>query len=210
MVFGYLFSLIILIDVIFVGLLITYFFKLELFLEARLAAGALIGTVILGSLMLLISFLLGLNFLGLVIFLIIVNLVGYSLLTKTNIEKMKNEADNLKNRFGQLRWKLYFLSLGFFIVLFSYLAFQLLTFNNRRYFVQPVHAYGDISLHLGIISSFAFGNNFPPQNPILTGVKISYPFLVDFITAIFVNPLSLRFDQTVSLVGVLLMAILVI
>lgn len=209
MVFEYLLSLIILIDVIFVGLLITYFFRLELFLEARAAVGSLVGILVLGFLMLIISYFLGLNLLGLGIFLVMINSFGLVLLRR-HTEKLKNELENFKIRFKELSWKLYLFFIGFFILVFGYLVSQLLTFNNGKYFVQPVHSYGDISLHLGIISSFAFGNNFPPQSPILAGAKISYPFLVDFITAIFVNPLALRFDQAVSLVGVLLMVVLII
>lgn len=209
MIFEYLPSMILLTDVTFVGLLITYFLKLELFIEARIAAGALIGIVSLGCLMLIISSFLGLNLLGLVLFLVGFNLIG-ALLLKDNLTKIGNDLEDLRNRFRGFSWKLYFLFVGLFILIFGYLATQLMTFNDGRYFVQPVHAYGDISLHLGIISSFAFGNNFPIENPIFAGTKISYPFLVDFITAIFVNPLSLRLDQAVSLVGIMLMLILII
>lgn len=210
MIFGYLLSFFLLVDVIIIGLLLTIFFKLELLLEARLAAGALIGMVALGCFMLLTSLFLGLNFLGFTAFLIVGNLVGYRLLTKSNLEKIKLELNDFENRFKRLGWKLYFLFLVFFAMVFGSLASQLLTFNNGRYFVQPLHSYGDISLHLGIISSFAFSNNFPPQSPILADAKISYPFLMDFITAIFVTPLSLRYDQAVSLVGVMMMIVLII
>lgn len=209
MVFEYLLSVGLLVDVIFIGLLITYFFKLEFYLEARFAVGALIGLVVLGGFMLLISFFLGLNFFGLAIFLGIANFFGY-LLIKDGVEKIKKELSDFKHRFRQWEWKIYFLFMVFFAGVFGYLAYGLLTFNEGSYYVQPTHAYGDISLHLGIISSFAFGNNFPPKSPILAEIKISYPFLVDFITAIFVNPLHLRLDQAVSLTGVLLMIILVI
>ena len=212
MIFGYiLFKLIILlVDIIFVGILITYIFRLKLFLEARIAVGALIGIIIFGVSMFVISYFLGLNILGLMIFVIIINFLSIKYLVKNNIWKIQAEWLDLRGRFHKLSWKLFFLFLGVFTSIFGYLAFQLLTFNNGRYFVQPLHAYGDISLHLGIISSFAFGNNFPPQNPILAGTKISYPFLIDFITATFVNPLALRFDQAVALVGILMMVILVI
>ncbi len=209
MFFEYLPSIILLLDVTFVGFLVTYFFNLELFFETRIAVGALLGTLLLGSLSLFISYFLGLNLLGMIIFLGIINSVGLFLL-KRNTEKIRYELEGFRSRLKESSWKLYLLFIGFFVVLFGYLAFQLLTFNNGRYFVQPVHSYGDISLHLSIISSFAFGNNFPPQSPILSGAKISYPFLIDFITAVFVNPLSLRFDQAVALVGVLMMVVLII
>lgn len=46
-----------------------------------------------------------------------------------------------------------------------------------------VNNYGDLAWHLGIISSFAVGMNFPPEYQIFPGERLSYPFLVDFWTA---------------------------
>lgn len=210
MIFEYILSIIILVDLTFVGLIVTYFFGLNFFLEVRLAVGTLISLLILGFLMLGLSFFIGLNFLGLIIFLLIINLLAMILWKKSYVEAVITEGKDLLDRFKSLSWKLYYFFIVILVLIFGYLASQLLTFDNSRYFVQPPHAYGDISLHLGIISSFAFGNNFPPQSPIFAGEKISYPFLVDFITALFVNPVSLRLDQSIALVGVLLMTILII
>ena len=212
MIFGYLIfrSIVLLIDIIFIGILVTYLFRLKLFLEVRIATGVLIGMLIFGVSMFAISYFLGLNMLGLIIFIIIANFLSIKYLATDGISKIRVEWLDLKRRFNELSWKFFFLVLGVFTIIFGYLAFQLLTFPNGRYIVQPLHAYGDISLHLGIISSFAFGNNFPPESPILSGTKISYPFLIDFITAVFVNPLSLRFDQAIALVGVLMMAVSII
>lgn len=46
---------------------------------------------------------------------------------------------------------------------------------------------GDLPLHLSIIQSFATGGNFPPEHPELAGARLTYPFLADFIAAIFVR-----------------------
>jgi hypothetical protein len=46
---------------------------------------------------------------------------------------------------------------------------------------------GDLPFHLSIVSGFAYGQNIPPQNPIYTGTKLTYPFLADFIAAQFVD-----------------------
>lgn len=43
--------------------------------------------------------------------------------------------------------------------------------------------YGDSAIHFSIITSFVFGNNFPPEYPVLAGAPLSYPFLYDFWTA---------------------------
>lgn len=47
--------------------------------------------------------------------------------------------------------------------------------------------FGDLPFHLSVITSFAFGNNFPPQDPTYAGVHFTYPFLTDFVSAIFVR-----------------------
>lgn len=46
---------------------------------------------------------------------------------------------------------------------------------------------GDLTLHFQIMTGFAWGGNFPPQNPIYAGSLIVYPFLPDFLTAIWLR-----------------------
>ena len=47
--------------------------------------------------------------------------------------------------------------------------------------------FGDLPFHISVITSFAFGNNFPPEDPTYAGVHFTYPFLTDFVSAIFVR-----------------------
>jgi hypothetical protein len=47
--------------------------------------------------------------------------------------------------------------------------------------------FGALPFHLSVITSFAFGNNFPPQDPTYAGVRFTYPFLTDFVSAVFVR-----------------------
>src|SRR3989442_98511 len=71
--------------------------------------------------------------------------------------------------------------------------------------------FGDLPFHLSVITSFAFGHNFPPEDPTYAGVRFTYPFLTDFISAVFVRcGADLRdsmfienFLLAISLVGVL-------
>lgn len=46
---------------------------------------------------------------------------------------------------------------------------------------------GDLPFHLSIITSLAHGENFPPQHPEFAGVPITYPFIVDFVTALSIS-----------------------
>ena len=50
-----------------------------------------------------------------------------------------------------------------------------------------VNIWGDWAAHLTYTTSFAYGNNFPPEMPILGGAKFSYPFMADFLPAILVK-----------------------
>jgi hypothetical protein len=71
--------------------------------------------------------------------------------------------------------------------------------------------YGDLPFHLGVITSFVYGDNFPPQDPEFAGVKFTYPFVSDFVAACFVRAgASLKealflenFVLSISLVGLL-------
>jgi hypothetical protein len=54
-------------------------------------------------------------------------------------------------------------------------------------FTGLLNNFGDLPFHLSVITSFAFGDNFPPQDPTYAGVRFTYPFLTDFISAIFVR-----------------------
>ncbi len=47
--------------------------------------------------------------------------------------------------------------------------------------------FGDLPFHISVISSFAYGNNFLPEDPTFAGVRFTYPFLTDFVSAIFLR-----------------------
>ncbi len=50
-----------------------------------------------------------------------------------------------------------------------------------------VNNLGDLPFHLGIVSSFVYGGNLPPENPIYAGTGFSYPYAADFSTALLVQ-----------------------
>src|SRR3990167_6240748 len=62
---------------------------------------------------------------------------------------------------------------------------------------------GDLPLHLAYIQSFDLGVNVPPQDPSFAGEKLCYPFLSDFLSAIFLK-LGLDFKDIFFIPGFLL------
>jgi hypothetical protein len=53
-------------------------------------------------------------------------------------------------------------------------------------YITNVGNLGDLPFHTAVTASFAYGANFPPQNPVASGVEFSYYYVVDFIAAVFV------------------------
>lgn len=82
--------------------------------------------------------------------------------------------------------KNWFVLIGFLIIsLFIILLFTKSIYVNSAGIVAGNRlVWTDWPVHLAIISSFVHGDNFPPQNPLYAGRLISYPFFVDFLSAI--------------------------
>lgn len=71
-----------------------------------------------------------------------------------------------------------------FLLLCAYLLHThvLLPGENGGLYVGQ-STFGDLSLHLGIVSSIAVQGHFPPEYSIFPGHRLSYPFLVDSLSS---------------------------
>ncbi len=203
-------AILITINILFVGIILTYFFQLKMWLEQRLAAALLIGLILLSYISFTLAHFLEMSLANLAVSLLVINIAGFSVLRAHTFGLLIEDIKDLKSRYQKKSWQLFGGVMLGFILVFGYLVSQLMTYQEGTYFVQPVHAYGDISLHLGIISSFVYGNNFPPQNPNFSGTPISYPFMVDFLTAFFVKPIGLSVEQGIAFTGVILFTSLIV
>lgn len=52
--------------------------------------------------------------------------------------------------------------------------------------IGNVNNLGDLPYHVQISASFAYGQNFPPENPVFAGSGFSYHYIADFLAAAFV------------------------
>ncbi|HEY6404092.1 MAG TPA: hypothetical protein VI479_21915, partial [Blastocatellia bacterium] len=71
--------------------------------------------------------------------------------------------------------------------LLAWLFSRVVMFYPDGMHTAPANNYGDLPFHFSVITSFAYGDNLPPQNPIFAGMKFTYPFLIDFLTAFFIR-----------------------
>jgi hypothetical protein len=79
------------------------------------------------------------------------------------------------------------LSLLPWAVLLAWLWSRVVIFEKGDFFTAPENNFGDLPFHLSAITSFAFGDNFPPQNPIFAGIPFTYSFLIDLLTAFYLR-----------------------
>ncbi|HSE20876.1 MAG TPA: hypothetical protein VLB68_04440 [Pyrinomonadaceae bacterium] len=59
--------------------------------------------------------------------------------------------------------------------------------DNEGISTGLLNNFGDLPFHLSVVTSFALGDNFPPDDPTYAGVRFTYPFITDFVSAIFVR-----------------------
>lgn len=75
-----------------------------------------------------------------------------------------------------------------FVVVVLWRAFQRAVIDlPEGLFTGVLNNFGDLPFHISVITSFAYGNNFPPVDPTYAGVRFTYPFLTDFVSAVFLR-----------------------
>jgi len=74
---------------------------------------------------------------------------------------------------------------------------QAWVFKPDGLYAGYLNIWGDWAAHLSFAGSFAYGHNFPPENPVDPGNRLGYPFMADFLAA---NLVPLGSSLTSSLV----------
>jgi len=178
----------------FLGLTVLESLKIRLELWIKLIGGWLMGVILLTQIIFWQSYLIplaGQNILGTLI--LITLICGWLWHKKGYLRKLVREIKRVK-------WKkqsLYLWFLGIWGVIFFIIWKKMLVMEPGGLYAGWVNIWGDWAAHLTYTTSFAYGDNFPPQMPILLGHKFSYPFLSDFLSAILIK-------LGVSLIGAML------
>lgn len=173
------------------GTLLSYFYDAASPLSTRCAMGICSGFALFATIAFALALLLGLNAvtisLALAIFLIPIYLTRASWQKNWRRELETSFSGALQQGETPRSRRATRLVLGA-LVLFVWWVF------SRVFYEKPdgiysayVNNLGDLPLHLDIITNFAWGENFPPQNPIYSGNLFAYPFLTDFLGAIWVK-----------------------
>ena len=173
------------------GTLITYLYDEPSSLCSRLFSGAAIGFAILALAGFIFASLVGLTLLVLVLaaatlaapFLLLLK-AGIRAKVRADVEESR---ESLPRAFVSSPLRVVGFAVAYLLVSIAIWAvFDRAIFEHgNRIYTGVSNNYGDLPFHLSAITRFVYGNNFPPEDPTFAGARFTYPFLADFIAAMF-------------------------
>jgi hypothetical protein len=163
------------------GALLTFLAIDRITLTARLCAGSVIGLAALSWSAFLISLAIGLNATSIALTLLFQVTALAALLRLISLNRVRDDLGSIDlSKTGVIYYTAW-------AALLAWLFGRVLMFYPDGMHTAPLNNYGDLPFHLSVVTSFAYGENLPPQNPIFAGMKFTYPFLIDFLTAFFMR-----------------------
>ncbi|HEY3102538.1 MAG TPA: hypothetical protein VGJ69_03030 [Pyrinomonadaceae bacterium] len=198
------------------GFVLTYAFEEDEPLAARLCSGACIGFAAMGVVGFLFALAFGLYAITLTLtaaitaapLLLLIN-QRYRSRIDEDINKVLRAISRATTRPN--RWDfIYFLFYAAVVVAMWLIFSRALLEKPEGIYTGVLNNYGDLPFHLSVITRFAYGQNFPPEDPTFAGVRFTYPFVTDFISAMFVRAgVSLRNSMFIEnyIIGVALVGV---
>ncbi len=199
------------------GTLLTYTYDEDAPLASRLCSGACIGFGSFGLVGFVLASFLGLTTVALALTGAALSTSFLLLISKARRAKVDDDCNRAWRAISRAssrpdRWALIYFLFYATVAIVMWLVF------SRALLDQPdgistgvLNNYGDLPFHISVITRFAFGQNFPPEDPTFAGVRFTYPFITDFISAMFVRAgASLRDSLFIEnyIVGVALVGVL--
>lgn len=163
------------------GTLLTSLIARRIPLPARFCAGSVVGLAAVAWIGFLLSLLFGLNALS-------IGLTGLILAAGLIALFRVTEPSRLLEEFRAISWGRFdLIYYAAWAGLLAWLFSRVIMIYPDGMHTAPANNFGDLPFHFSVITSFAYGDNLPPQSPIFAGLKFTYPFLIDFLTAFFMR-----------------------
>src|SRR5260221_1876361 len=199
------------------GALLTYTWDEDAPLASRLCTGACIGFALLGLTGFALALVIGLSSTSLLVTALLMATPGLLLRNpqiRAQIDQDLATATRAISRATTSpdRWAFIYFLFDAVVAIVMWLVFSRAIFEKPDgIYTGVLNNYGDLPFHVSVITRFAFGQNFPPEDPTFAGARFTYPFMTDFVSAMFVRAgATLRdslfienFFVGVALVGVL-------
>src|SRR5215207_32973 len=175
------------------AMLLTYLYDTEAPLWPRLCAGVCLGFTLLGLTGFALASMLGMNAAALAL---AGAVCASPLLLLLRADVRERVVRNVRGGVRALGSALSFSrkghagALAFYVVavlVFWFVFWNAMYVTGDGLYTGVDTNLGDMPFHAAVITGFAHGENFPPQHPELAGTPLTYPFVVDFVTAMFVR-----------------------
>jgi len=199
------------------GALLTYTYDEDAPLASRLCSGACLGFALMGLVGFIFASFLGLNEISIGLTELVLATPFLLFMNEHRRTEVNNDVSKAIQAISRAtskpdRWAfIYFLFYaGVMIALWLIFSRALLEKPDGLY-TGVLNNYGDLPFHLSVITRFVYGQNFPPEDPTFAGARFTYPFLTDFISAMFARAgASLRDSMFIEnwIVGVGLVGVL--
>ena len=175
------------------GTIATYLYDDRAHFASRVCAGACVGLTAFGLIGFIVASFIGLTPLAIALTAAVAAL-PFAMLRDVEFRKaLRQELGANSQNFRRALLHPSGRETGYFLF-YLVVAVVLWQVYNRAMFELPegiytglVNNFGDLPFHLSVITSFAYGNNFPPEDPTFAQVRFTYPFLSDFVSAMFVR-----------------------
>lgn len=197
------------------GALLTYLYDRRASLAARMCTGACTGYALLGSVGTLCASVWQQERVLVVtvaVFTFALALLVFEQIRSDVLTDIYESKDRLCKACRRRGWSdvRCFIFYGFLAMLLWRVVDRVMFESSGSVFTAFVNNLGDLPFHLQVISSFVHGHSFPPEDPTYAGVRFTYPFISDFIAAMFVR-CGATLRQSVFLENiVLILALLVV
>jgi hypothetical protein len=175
------------------GFLLTYTYDKDADLATRLAQGGPLGLVGFGLFGFVCAVLIGPTPLTLLISSLCLMLIACLLAGSRTLRKVRSELSfgwaRARSIVSSPRKQLICIVLAFAVM--SSVMWQVfdraMFYRGGSMYTGIANDYGDLPFHLTVITRFAYAGNLPPEDPVYSGTRFTYPYLADFITAMLVR-----------------------
>jgi hypothetical protein len=199
------------------GATITYLYDDDAPFAARVCMGSCTGLAVLGLVGFVFSSFLGLTMVSLVLSAAV---AGSPLLLLANRDIKRRAQADLRSTTRAVRRAILHPDAGssanfiFYLLVIVMLYFffdRAVIETGEGIFTGAANNLGDLPFHFASITSFVYGQNFPPEDPSFAGTSFAYPFIADFVAAMLMRAGASMRDSmlmqnmvlAISLVGVL-------
>lgn len=182
------FAVLFLLSSLTLGVTLALLIPAKLRLEERLAMGTAIGLAVGGLTTFLLALVIKLTLLS-IGSIIVAELAAVVVAWRLRplAKQVRAESRDLGKRSRTREWRLNLLVFVLLGGLLSVIMWHAAFVSNGTMYAGFSNIWGDWNQHLAQTTSFAYADNLPPQLNVLSGQKITYPLMMNFLSAILVK-----------------------